>query len=85
VNQQKLDELVTQEDREILLESLRTRGALEDDFSYRKGRRSSLRRGYAQAPGGGLSGLPVYSDPISPADMLQSRLWASLSAANVFD
>jgi len=85
VNQQKLDELVTQEDREILLESLRSWGALEDDFRYRKGRRSSFRRGFAKAPGGGLSGLPVYSDPIAPSDLLQSRLWASLAAANVFD
>lgn len=85
VHQQKLDEGVTQQDREILLESLRSWGALEDDFRYRTGRRSSLRRGFAQPPGGGLSGLPTSSEPIALTDLLSSRLWRSLSAANVFD
>ena len=85
VNQQKLDELVTQEDREILLESLRSWGALEPDFRYRTGRRSSLRRGFDRSPGGGLSGFPTASEPIALTDLLHSRLWSSLAAANVFD
>ena len=85
MQQQKLDQLVSKEDREILLESLRGWGALEDDFSYAKSRRSSRRRGYENPPGGGLSPAPSPSQPIGLSELLQSRLWRSLSDSNVFD
>jgi monoamine oxidase len=85
VNQQSLDQVVSKEDREILLESLRSWGALDAEFRYRKGRGSSRRRGYERPPGGGVSGAPTLSDPIALSDILKSRLWDQLSDSNVFD
>ncbi|NJO13194.1 MAG: NAD(P)-binding protein, partial [Gammaproteobacteria bacterium] len=44
VHQNSLDQVVSTEDREILLESLRSWGALDQEFRYQKGRSSSRRR-----------------------------------------
>ena len=49
-----LDEAVSKEDQEILLEALRSHGALDDDFRYQAGDASAALRGYARDPGGGL-------------------------------
>ncbi|HVF17412.1 MAG TPA: flavin monoamine oxidase family protein [Steroidobacteraceae bacterium] len=84
-HQQSLDQLVSKEDREILLESLRSWGALDQDFKYGKSRSSSRRRGYDQPPGGGLAGAPTLSEPIGLSDILKSRLWEQLSDSNVFE
>ena len=78
VDQGRLDQNVTKEDQEILLESLRTWGALEQDYTYRKSRGSARRRGWAQPPGGGLDPPPTPSDPIPLSEVLHSRLWATL-------
>lgn len=85
VQQQKLDQAVSKEDQEILLESLRSWGALDPDFKYKKGLTASRRRGFELPAGGGPSGAPLPSDPIALSDILKSRLWAELSASNVFD
>ncbi len=70
-----MDELVGQEDQEKLLEALRQWGALDKDMKYRAGETSSMRRGFAKDPGGGLSGEPVPSEPIGFSELLQSGLW----------
>src|SRR5215472_6089066 len=57
--QNKLDEAVTREDQEILLQALHSWGALDRDYNYNASLLSSQYRGYATAPGGGLSALPV--------------------------
>src|SRR6201996_6192907 len=49
-----LDEAVTKEDKEILLQALRSWGALEKDYSYKASLTSADFRGYAKDPGGGL-------------------------------
>src|SRR5271156_3572174 len=53
-----LDEAVSKEDQEILLEALRAHGGLDGDFRYRAGEESADFRGYAKDPGGGLGAAP---------------------------
>src|ERR1700686_2305488 len=62
--QGKLDQAVSKEDGEILLAALKQWGALDSSYSYKESLRISERRGYAKPPGGGLSGIPVASQPI---------------------
>ena len=83
--QRALDRLVSQEDQEILLESLRHWGALDKNFAYAKGEVSALRRGFGKEPGGGLSGKPEYSEPVQVGEVLNSKLWAALAAGNNYE
>ena len=76
--QGRLDEAVSKEDREILLQALRSWGALDANYAYKANLVSGDVRGYARAPGGGLGAEPVPSDPIHLSDILQSRLWRYL-------
>lgn len=85
VHQKSLDQVVSTEDREILLESLRSWGALDSEFRYRKGRSANWRRGYDQPPGGGLAPVPTSSEPISRSDILRSHLWEFLSDSSIFE
>jgi len=83
--QSKLDQALTLEDREMLLESLRGWGALNDKYEYVKGVQTSERRGYDVDPGGGLAPEPVPSEPMALRDILQTRLWTSISAGLQYD
>lgn len=83
--QGKLDEPVSKEDQEILLQALRQWGALDKNYAYAKGDASSDRRGFDRPPGGGLSGIPVPSDPIGLSDLLKSGLWRAIGQAHAFD
>src|SRR5262249_28466854 len=76
--QGRLDEAVTREDQEILLQSLRSWGALDRDYRYSANLISAEARGYASAPGGGLSAMPVPSDPGGLSEILRSRRWRYL-------
>jgi monoamine oxidase len=78
VSQHKLDELVTHEDQEILLEALRGLGGLDRDYAYRAGDVSANRRGYDKDPGGGLNAIPTPSEPLGLSELLKSRLWQGL-------
>ncbi len=49
-----LNDTLTKEDGEILLESLRSFGGLDKNMRYAEGRESSNRRGWEKEPGGGL-------------------------------
>ncbi|MEW6169216.1 MAG: flavin monoamine oxidase family protein [Pseudomonadota bacterium] len=81
--QNRLDELVSEEDQEKLLASLQSWGALDRNYRYVPGRESSSRRGYKKQPGGGLSARPEFStDIIGLSQILQSGLWRALSAAS---
>ena len=53
--QGKLDEAVTKEDQEKLLEALRSWGALDKNYATGPAPQISERRGYDSDPGGGLS------------------------------
>ena len=75
VSQHGLDAPLAKEDAEVLLEALQLWGALDKDYRYVQGDDTSDRRGYARAPGGGLTGKPEFSKPLAPKDVIQSRLW----------
>jgi len=75
VSQHGLDAPLTKEDAEVLLAALQLWGALDKNYRYSVNDDSSDRRGYERDPGGGLSGKPVFSQPIGPKDVIQSQLW----------
>ncbi len=85
VNADKLDDAVSKDDRERLLLSLRSFGALGVDGRYRTGEYASSRRGYAKPPGGGLSAEPESSVISSSSDVLKSGLWRALAVALDYD
>jgi monoamine oxidase len=74
----RLDEGVSHEDQEILLEAMREWGALDKDYTYRAGLVSAESRGYAKDPGGGLGAAPIPAAPIALSDLLRSRTWEAL-------
>lgn len=74
-----LGEAVTKEDQEILLEAMRSWGALDKDLNYAKNHISAEFRGYDKDPGGGLGAAPIPGEPIGLQDILRSGLWGSLS------
>ena len=76
--QGKLDEAVTKEDREILMQALKSWGALDANYGYKANLISAEFRGYAKDPGGGLGAAPVPGEPINLTDILKSRLWRYL-------
>ena len=76
--QGRLDGAVSSEDREILLEALRSWGALDKNYAYKANLISARFRGYAKGPGGGLGAAPVAGEPIDLSDILKSRLWRYL-------
>src|SRR6202022_4707933 len=65
--QGKLDETVSVEDKEILLQALRSWGALDKNYAYKANLISGRFRGYAKGPGGGLGAAPVAGEPIALA------------------
>jgi monoamine oxidase len=73
--QGKLDEAVSKEDREILLQALKYWGALDSNYAYKANLISAEFRGYAKDPGGGLTAVPIPSEPVNLSDILKSRLW----------
>jgi monoamine oxidase len=77
--QGKLDEAVTREDREMLVEALREWGALDKNCDYKKSDEVSNRRGFDVGPGGGLAPLPVDSEPKALNAVIQPALWTALS------
>lgn len=81
----RLDDLVSAEDREVLLEALRELGGLDAQFRYVSGPAGSDRRGYAKDPGGGADGKPAFSQPVGLHDMLNAKLWKALSMSASYD
>jgi monoamine oxidase len=76
--QGKLDEAVSKEDREILMQALKSWGALDSNYAYKANLTSADFRGYAKAPGGGLGAVPAPGEPIDLSEILKSRLWRYL-------
>jgi monoamine oxidase len=85
VNKGALSDTISKEDGEILLESLRSWGALDKDFRYVKGRDSSNRRGWDKEPGGGLSAEPIPSEPMTVETVLRSGMWRQLGGNLTWD
>jgi monoamine oxidase len=84
-NQSALDQTVSREDREVLLEAMREWGALDESYEYKKGLLTSERRGYVADPGGGLTSAPTLSDPLALHDLMHSQLWRAISASHVYE
>ena len=85
VSQDKLDQPVTAEDKELLLDALRQWGALDDNYAYKAGVPSSDRRGYERDPGGGLMSEAVPSEPLPLAQILRSRVWYRLALGQIYE
>ena len=83
--QGSLDSVLTQEDKEKLLEGLRRWGALDAEFRYREGIATSAWRGYEIDPGGGLMPPAKPSKPLEFSELLQSRLWRSIAAGQAYE
>ncbi|WP_205028139.1 flavin monoamine oxidase family protein [Oleisolibacter albus] len=84
-NQGALDQAVSKQDQEILLEALRDWGALEQDLSFKPGEISSTRRGFEKDPGGGLDGAPVPSKPVALSELLRSGLWRAIGIGHGYE
>jgi monoamine oxidase len=76
--QGKLDDAVSKEDREILMQALRSWGALDGNYAYKANLISADFRGYAKDPGGGVGAAPIAGEPINLSDILKSRVWRYL-------
>lgn len=70
----RLDDLVSNEDRDALIGSLDNWGALDADHAYVKSLLTSSRRGYDQPYGGGLGAAPSPSTPIELSKLTKSGL-----------
>ncbi len=79
VNGGHLDAEVNAEDKEKLLEALRTFGFLDKDLRYRKSDVASSGRGFDQAPGGGLAPPPLNSEPLALGELVQSNVLAGIA------
>jgi monoamine oxidase len=78
LNAGQLDQTVTKEDRERLVEALRDWGVLDKDLNYVSGLSVSGQRGYDRAPGGGVNGAPTPSKINGLSDVLDSGVWAQM-------
>jgi monoamine oxidase len=76
--QGKLDEAVSVQDKEMLLQALQSWGALDKNYAYQANLISADYRGYAKGPGGGLGAAPVAGEVINLSEILKSRLWGYL-------
>jgi monoamine oxidase len=76
--QGRLDETISKQDKEILLQALRSWGALDKDFAYKANLISAEFRGYAREPGGGLDAAPLPGEPLALSEILKSRMWRYL-------
>ena len=85
VKQNALDEAVTREDREVLLEAMREWGALDSSYEYKRGLRASERRGWDSDPGGGTTSVPTPSEPMALHELMQSKLWSYIAFGHIYE
>ncbi len=83
--QNALDQAVTKQDQEILMTALKAWGALDKNYEYKMGRESGARRGYIKDSGGGLDSLPIYSEPDSMSNVLNSYMWRAIGWGQDWD
>ncbi|MGI4793897.1 MAG: flavin monoamine oxidase family protein [Janthinobacterium lividum] len=75
VNKGALDDAVSKEDKEKLLEAMRGWGLLDKDLNYTTSLHTSASRGYDRPPGGGVDGAPTPSAIYALDDVLDPRMW----------
>ena len=84
-NQGALDQTVSKEDREVLMQSLKEWGGLDSQYRYRESLVASEIRGYDTDPGGGLMPLAKPSKPIDMGQLLQSHLWSQINIGQLYE
>ncbi len=84
-HQTGLDQAVSKEDREVLLQAMRNWGALDKNYEYKKSLETSERRGYIADPGGGLTSEPTLSEPLAMRELMQSQLWRFIAAGHIYE
>ena len=84
LNQGALDNAVTTEDHEKLLEGLKGWGVLDRNYTYRASNDTGGVRGWDIPPGGGLMPDKMPSQPTDLSALLQSGLWQQLFAFNSY-
>ena len=85
LRQGALDESVSAEDQEKLLEGLKGWGVLDRNYRYVKSDELGSHRGWDVLPGGGLMPKEESSSPIAFGPLLNSHLWHQLYAFNEYD
>ncbi|MEJ5999823.1 flavin monoamine oxidase family protein [Paucibacter soli] len=86
VQQQRLDEALSNEDQARLLEALRSHGALDAQGRYRAGEIAAERRGFAGTQAGaGVSAGPPHEQPLGLHDLLDSGLMGRLDLGSAFE
>ena len=79
VNRNALDDTVSKEDKEKLLEAMRGWGVLDKDMAYSSSLRVSGQRGFDRPPGGGVNGAPTPSKVAGLTDVLDPRVWQTMN------
>ena len=85
INQNKLDQPVSDDEKHDLLAAMQGWGLLGRDYSYRSGGLSSLHRGFAKPGGGGPDGAPVPAALFGRPELMKSGLWEWLSFNMSYD
>jgi len=79
LNKNALDDAVSAEDKQKLLEAMRGWGLLDKDMTYSSSLQASAQRGYDRPPGGGVDGAPTPSQVAGLPDVLDPRVWQTVS------
>ena len=79
-SQSQLDGALGKDEKDGLLQILRSWGALDKNYEYKKGRFANEVRGYKTDPGGGLSGMPVDSDPLPMQQVFEPSLYTFMES-----
>jgi monoamine oxidase len=79
LNRSALDDSVGKEDRDRLVEALRSWGVLDKDMKYKASLQVSNQRGYDHPPGGGVNGAPTPSAINTLGDVLDSKVWNNMN------
>lgn len=77
-SQNKLDDQLDKDEKDGVLQMLKTWGGLDKNYEYRKGEAASNFRGYDTPPGGGLQAGPIDSDIMPRKELFKSSLWNAL-------
>jgi monoamine oxidase len=78
LDQGGLDATLSHEDKEKMLEAMRSWGILDKQYRYVASHAVDGSRGYKIDPGGGLMAKPESSTPLDPKELIDSGLWKYL-------
>ncbi len=75
INQGALDQEMTLQEREMVIASLKSWGALDDNYHYGKTISAAWRRGFEVNAGGGLMPPEAASQPLARRELIESAFW----------